>query len=68
MSYVLLATVLTLLIKFITFALMLVVSCTAPKPGSMEVVNPMRARKRSSERMAMALRRRTETVMWPVSG
>jgi len=63
---VLLATVLTDLIRFTTFAFTLAGSLATPNPAStpadVDVDSPMRARKRSSERTAMALRRRTETA------
>lgn len=46
-------------------AFMLASSRGAPKPGSAAVeVQPMRARKRSSERMAIALMRRTDTSVY----
>jgi hypothetical protein len=58
--------VLTLVIRLIIFALMLMstaVAPPAPNAGSVPVLlQPMRARKRSSERMAMAFVRRTVTI------
>lgn len=56
-------TVLTLAIRFTDLALMLVPSYAPPKPGSDACVRPqpIRARKRSSERIETALRRRTIT-------
>ena len=59
--------VLMLVIKFIilTFTLASPPPAPAPKAGSVteDVDQPIRARKRSSERMAMAFIRRTETVL-----
>jgi hypothetical protein len=66
--YILLIKVLTELIKLIIFALTLA-SCIPPpepKEGSeaAEEPQPMRARKRSSLRIAIELTRRTETKKW----
>lgn len=58
----------TELMRFIIFDFMLVLSwAPAPKAGSGEEVDaiPIRARKRSSERIAMAFTRRTETWKRP---
>lgn len=64
--YVLLINVLTELIKFIILLLTLA-SWPGPPPNEgsdcWEEPQPMRARKRSSERIAMAFTRRTETEM-----
>jgi hypothetical protein len=66
--YILLIKVLTELIKLIIFALTLA-SCIPPpepKEGSeaAEEPQPMRARKRSSLRIAIELTKRTETKKW----
>jgi hypothetical protein len=64
-----------LVIKFIILAFTLASPSPAPAPkagsAAEDADQPMRARKRSSERMAMALMRRTETgglggvLVWP---
>lgn len=52
--------VLTLVIKFTSFDLILVSALFPPKAGSAtELDHPMRARKRSSDKIATALVRRT---------
>jgi hypothetical protein len=59
--------VLILVIKLIILAFTLASPLApAPNAGSVteEADHPMRARKRSSERIAMALMRSTETGMW----
>lgn len=71
MLYILLISVLTLAIRLITLDLMLCASCgDAPNAGSLADVlpQPIRARKRSSLRIAMAFTRRMETVRWMISG